>query len=388
MENIKKINKKASRSAVWVVYIVILFEMIYMSTPFAIFFYSVYRLPLQFLNESSATSWLVQNIFPHFTQTNSVVINFLLYASWPLMGIGLAIFLISFIQLYWAKFRKKGAVVGGLYRFIRHPQYVAWSIFGLGIAIFWSRMIVILMYISMLFVYYLLAKSEERECLEKFGDGYRGYYQKTGKFLPRIKKNIPDHPREILPSKGVKRIGALMAVYLVTMFCSSVLGLFVRSYSLSRISSGVWNNAAVISTAPMDKTQMTKIVSLAVNDADVKHRLGQILDPESKSQLIYIVPLEWKIPELAMEPEQAGHRRHGYNPTTHMNPADFDPNLYKVLFSEAEVDDGVEVKNIISKARYQKPLLLIKLNLQTNRVITIETPPARGKYANIPVPIY
>jgi protein-S-isoprenylcysteine O-methyltransferase Ste14 len=388
MENIKKINKKASRSFVWFVYIVILFEMIYMSTPFAIFFYSVYRLPLQFLNESSATSWLVQNIFPHFTQTNSVVINSLLYASWPLMGIGLAMFLISFIQLYWARFRKKGVVVAGLYRFIRHPQYVAWSIFGLGIAIFWSRMIVILMYISMLFVYYLLAKSEERECLEKYGDSYRRYYQKTGRFLPRINKNIPDHLRQILPPKGVKRIGALMAVYLLAMLSTGALGLYVRSYSLSRISSGVWDNAAIISTAPMGKSQMTKIVSLAANDTDAKHRLGQIVDPATTSLLIYIVPLEWRIPELGMEPEQAGHRRHGFNPTTHMNPTDFDRNLYKVLFSEAGVDDGVEGKDIISKARYQKPLLLVKLNLQTNRVIAIETPPDQGKYADIPVPIF
>ena len=388
MENIKKINKKASRSAVWVVYIVILFEMIYMSTPFAIFFYSVYRLPLQFLNESSATSWLVQNIFPHFTQTNSVVINSLLYASWPLMGIGLAMFLISFVQLYWAKFRKKGAVVGGLYRFIRHPQYVAWSIFGLGIAIFWSRMIVILMYISMLFVYYLLAKSEERECLDKYGDSYRSYFQKTGRFLPRIKKNIPDHPRQILPSKGVKRIGALVAVYVLVLLCSSALGLFIRSYSLSRISSGTWENAAVISTAPMDQSQMTEIVSLAMNDTEAKHRLDKIADPASTSQLIYIVPLEWRIPELAMEPEQAGRRRHGFNPTTHMNPTDFDRNLYKILFSEAGVDPGVQGKDIISKARYQKPLLLVKLNLKTNRVIGIETPPEKGKYADVPVPIF
>jgi protein-S-isoprenylcysteine O-methyltransferase Ste14 len=120
------------------------------------------------------------------------------------MGIGLAMFLISFMHLYWAKFRKKGVVAAGLYRFIRHPQYVAWSIFGLGIAIFWSRMIVILMYISMLFVYYFLAKSEERKCMRKYGDSYRSYYQKTGRFLPRINKNIPDHPREILPPKGVK----------------------------------------------------------------------------------------------------------------------------------------------------------------------------------------
>ena len=63
-------------------------------------------------------------------------------------------------------------------------------------------------------------------------------------------------------------------------------------------------------------------------------------------------------------------------------------NLYKVLFSKAGVDGGVEVKDIISKARYQKPLLLVKLDLQTNRVIGIETPPHQGKYADVPVPIF
>lgn len=89
-----------------------------------------------------------------------------------------------------------------------------------------------------------------------------------------------------------------------------------------------------------------------------------------------------------MEPEQAGQRHHGYNPTKHGNPADFDRNLYKVLFSRAGVDKGVEGKDIISKARYQKPLLLVKLNLQSNRVIGIETPPNQGKYADIPVPIF
>jgi hypothetical protein len=240
----------------------------------------------------------------------------------------------------------------------------------------------------MLFVYYLLAKSEERECLEKYGDSYRSYYQKTGRFLPRINKNISDHPREILPPKGVKRIGALMAVYLLTMLCTIALGLFVRSYSLSKISSGVWGDAAVISTALMGKSQMTKIVSLAVNDTDAKHRLGQIVDPASTSQLIYIVPLEWKIPELAMESEQAGQRHHGYNPTNHGNPTDFDRNLYKVLFSEAGVDRNVIGKDIILKARYQKPFLLVKLNLQNRRIISIDNPPEQGKYADVPVPLF
>ncbi|MGD2271872.1 MAG: isoprenylcysteine carboxylmethyltransferase family protein [Desulfobacterales bacterium] len=388
MENIKEINKKASRSAIWFAYIVIFFEMIYMSTPFAVFFYSVYRPPLQFLNESSATFWLVQNIFPHFAQTNSVFINSLLYASWPLMGTGLAIFLISFIQLYWAKFRKKGAVEGGLYRFIRHPQYIGWSIFGLGIAIFWSRMIVILMYVSMLFVYYLLARSEERDCLEKYGERYRSYYRKTGRFFPKLNPNKRYLSRRTLPEKGVKRTGTLIIVYLLTIFGTIGLGLFLRSYSLSNISSVSRDNAAVISTFPMDEGQINAIVAIAMQDKIVKRKLAPKIDFARTAQLIYIIPLEWKIPELAMESAQAGQRDHGFNPTNHMNPTDFDRNLYKVLFSKAGVDKNVAGKDIISKARYQKPLLLVKLNLQTNRVIGVETPPDQGKYGDLPVPIF
>jgi hypothetical protein len=244
------------------------------------------------------------------------------------------------------------------------------------------------MYISMLFVYYLLARSEERECLEKFGDSYRRYYENTGRILPRISRNRIHGPTENLPRKGVKRVGALVAIYLVTLLCTIALGRSVRSYSLSTISSGVWKNAAVISTTAMSESQMTEIVTLAVSDPDVKHRLGQLVEPASTCQLIYIVPLEWKIPELAMESEQTGQRHQGYNPTTHMNPTDFDPNRYKVLFSNAEVNDGLKGKDIIAKARYQKPLLLVKLNLQTHRVTAIKTPPAQGKYANIPVPIF
>jgi hypothetical protein len=238
------------------------------------------------------------------------------------------------------------------------------------------------------FVYYLLARSEERECFEKYGESYRDYYQKTGRFLPRIKKNITDHLGEILPPKGVKRIGALMVVYLLTVACTIVLGLFARSYSLSRISTIVRDNAAVISTVPMGKSQMAKIVSIAVNEANGRHRLVQIADPVDTRQLIYIVPLEWRIPELTMESAQNGQRGHGFNPTNHMNPTDFDRNLYKVLFSMTGVDEGVAGKDIISKARYQKPFLLVKLNLQTKRVIGIETPPHQGKYAGVPVPIF
>jgi protein-S-isoprenylcysteine O-methyltransferase Ste14 len=381
-------KKAASRSAVWIVYAIIFFEMLYMATPFAIFFYSVYAMPLKALNHSDTSAWLVQSILPHFTQSSSIVINVLLWVSWPLMGIGFIIFGIGFGQVYWSKFRRKGAVFGGIYRYSRHPQYAAWIIFGLGMAIFWSRMIVIITYVSMLFVYYFLAKAEERECLRKYGESYQAYLEKTGRFLPRFSPRKLHNPRKILPQRGLKRVAAIMVIYLVTIFCTIELGLWLRSYSLSEISTVSWKDSAAISTSLMGQPQMTEILSIARNDQNARRTLRTLVDSPGTKQLIYIVPLEWNISELAMEADRDGEHEHGFNPTTHMNPTQFNPNLYKVLFSKAVVDDGAEGDEIISKARAQKPLLLVKVDLLAKRVIDIEKPPQQGKYANIPVPLF
>ena len=388
MKQISTFDKKVTKSAVWFAYIVILFEMIYMSTPFAVFFYSVYGMPLKSFNESGSTAWLVQNIFPHFTQTESLLINTLLYISWPLMGIGLALFIIAFVQVYWAKFRKKGAVVGGMYRFIRHPQYAAWAIFGLGMAIFWSRMIVVITYVSMLFVYYVLAKREEQECLEKYGEPYRAYLQRTGRFLPKFSTFRQHNPRSILPRNGLKRTAALIGVYIITIGCTIGLGLGLRSYSLSQISSISETNSAAISTTPMAPEQMRAILSIATNNKAVMGELQSMIDTSRTQQLVYIVPEEWQISELSMEEGGEHSHEHVFNPTNHGNPMDFDRSRYKVLFSKAVVDRAVAGKAIISKTRFQKPLLLVKVNMNYKRVTEIAMPPVQGKYADIPVPLF
>jgi protein-S-isoprenylcysteine O-methyltransferase Ste14 len=359
-----------------------------MATPFAVFFYSVYGQPLKMLNNSSATSWLVQHIFPHFTQTSSSLISALLYISWPLMCVGFIIFVVGFIQIYGAKLLKKGPVLGGLYRCIRHPQYMGWAIFGLGMAIAWSRIIVLIMYVSMLFVYYLLAKSEERECLNKYGESYRTYLQKTGRFFPKFKRRKLDDRKPLLPETGKKRVVALIAIYVVMIFCVVRLGMWLRSYSISKISHLSEKDAAVVSTVLMSPSQMKKILTIVKNNEKAVVELKTTMGSEKKKQLIYIVPLKWRIPELAMEVEQEGHHGHGYNPTTHGNTMALHRDLYKVLYSEAVVDHGVEGKEIILKARGQKPMLLVKVDTNKKGVIGIEKPPEEGKYKDVPVPLF
>ncbi len=64
----------------------------------------------------------------------------------PSMGalmvlLGLIGFVLSAFQLYYAKFRRRGAVRSGHYKRIRHPQYLSLGLAGLGLLIRPSRTI-------------------------------------------------------------------------------------------------------------------------------------------------------------------------------------------------------------------------------------------------------
>lgn len=384
MDYPRAFKTKTSRVVVWSAYVFIIFEMIYMSTPFAVFFYSVYGWPLKFLSQNTATLWLTQNILPHFTQTGSVLINTLLYMSWPLMGLGLVIFIIGFCQVYWAKFRRKGPVLGGLYRYIRHPQYAAWAIFGLGIALFWSRMIVWLMYVTMLFVYYLLAVNEERECIEKYGEPYQSYLQKTGRFFPRFRKSSGAPAGASLSRRGL--VAAFVMVYLIALLGTVGLGFLMRGYALSQISMISQKDTAVVSLMRMDRETMERITAIALSDARTREQLNALPGPQKR--LIYIMPSSWHVSELAMEEKAYREGHHGFNPTTHMNPEVNDHNKYKVLVSKPMVDKQAEGKEILAQARGQIPVLVVNVDLMKETVSSVEKPPSRGKYGDLPVPLY
>jgi len=93
----------------------VILEPIWMLLPFAGFLYGSV-LQIQTLNRNPQTSWLTHFVFPVLT----------LGWTGPIMVVaGLVVFFIGAGQIYWAKFRRSGIVTGGLYRFVRHPQYIA-----------------------------------------------------------------------------------------------------------------------------------------------------------------------------------------------------------------------------------------------------------------------
>jgi len=166
--------KRVGQGLLKVLSLFVILEPIWMLLPFAGFLYGSV-LHIQTLNRNPSTAWLTHFVFPVLT------------LGWvgPVMVLaGLALFFIGAGQIYWAKFRRSGLVTRGLYRFVRHPQYVNLTLFGVGILLTWGRAVTFLAFFLMMFLYYHLARSEERTCIRLFGEAYERYRERTSFIFP------------------------------------------------------------------------------------------------------------------------------------------------------------------------------------------------------------
>ena len=146
--------KKIFTPTAWLFYLIIGIEILYMISPFAVYYYSTFGPSLNFLHNSPTTAWLTSFFLPHYVETSSVILNRVHASGGVLIVVGFAFFFIGAGQIYFYKFTKRGAVTRGIYKVIRHPQYVALAIMGLGLLMVWPRFTVLIMFVSILFVYY------------------------------------------------------------------------------------------------------------------------------------------------------------------------------------------------------------------------------------------
>ncbi len=102
-----------------------------------------------------------------------------------LLFVGIGIFMEGWRELHRA--RKEGRlVIDRLYGLVRHPQYTGLfiALFGEGI-VHWPTVFSVALFPVSVLAYYLLARSEEREVEEEFGDEYREYRKRVPMFIPR-----------------------------------------------------------------------------------------------------------------------------------------------------------------------------------------------------------
>ncbi|MEW6456420.1 MAG: isoprenylcysteine carboxylmethyltransferase family protein [Acidobacteriota bacterium] len=96
--------------------------------------------------------------------------------------IGLALIAIGWAQIH----RAKGLVTTGIYRYIRHPQYMGIFLFIFGWIVHWPSVVTLILWPILIGAYVWLAKQEERQAVEEFGTLYLEYAKRTKRFIPLI----------------------------------------------------------------------------------------------------------------------------------------------------------------------------------------------------------
>ena len=102
--------------------------------------------------------------------------------------VGLPITLVGLIGgviviLNWAASPRGEPVTKGLYRYSRHPMYVTSFVFLLGVSVATASWVFLLFTILLIASSFYFAPVEERSCLEKYGDTYRAYMNKTPRYV-------------------------------------------------------------------------------------------------------------------------------------------------------------------------------------------------------------
>ena len=74
----------------------------------------------------------------------------------------------------------------GPYARVRHPQYIGFVLIMTGFLLQWPTLVTLAMFPVVVFMYWRLARREEKDAREAFGEAYRRYEEDTPAFLPKF----------------------------------------------------------------------------------------------------------------------------------------------------------------------------------------------------------
>ena len=392
-------TKKLLLRSSLVLYFVIAFEVLIMISPFAGFFYSVFNPVLLKLAGSSSTRWLSAFYLPHMVLPQDWLLLFVRVMGSVLFVVGMVIFIVCAGQIYYAKFTKKGAVLGGLYSFIRHPQYLALGIAGLGLSILWPRFLTIVLWIVMALVYYVLAKDEERRMLNAHEATYRSYMDKTGMFLPRALE------RSLTPSSTIGKVMFALVLAAAVMGTASLL----RVYTINHLT--LWTKAQNIAA----------IAILPEDGAMMDHRMGDILAlpevrqrmQENKKYLVYFIPQhyimqgmiadtggDWKLfnqhHSMAMIADWIfnpfGHLREGHHAMhsgmQHESGSRSNGIVRRLIFLSIEDSAVNSPADLFSINALRVPQFMADVEVHTLQLLEVKDLPHGSGWGTVPTPVF
>lgn len=407
-------KRVAAGSAIFLSFVVAM-EIVIMISPFAVFFYSVFNPFLTLLDSSPLTRWLAAFFLPHMIVPPNLPLQILRVISSVFFVGGLGIFLICAIQVYGGKILRRGPAKWGFYAIIRHPQYAALAMAALGMAIMWPRFLTLALLALMLFLYYLLAISEENRMLSRFGESYQEYLNRMGMFIPKFIERVftgENHTRKPLT---FARASAILVSLLIIIVGG---GFLLRSYTVRHLPLSTIGGVDVLTITKDDNENVQDLVPALLADSSISARLQPIINDSNHHILAYFIPVdyvmqgmiantgeEWKLFQrhktLAMITEYVlhpyAHLVSGHAHHMQMTGMVHDMNMYnspamkrRVIFmeissSKGETADATDDFGINVKRR---PLFFADIHLHTAEIMNVQDTPSGSGWGTVPTPMF
>jgi protein-S-isoprenylcysteine O-methyltransferase Ste14 len=107
--------------------------------------------------------------------------------SLALIAMGLALVAVGWAQVFGARYELR---TSGIYRFVRHPQYLGLILVIVALNIQWPTILTLLMAPVLIFMYVRQARREDKELEARFGDAFTSYAARVPAFIPRLHRPI------------------------------------------------------------------------------------------------------------------------------------------------------------------------------------------------------
>jgi protein-S-isoprenylcysteine O-methyltransferase Ste14 len=410
----KRISRITANSAI-VLSFIVAFEIVIMISPFAFFFYAAFNPFLLALNQSGITRWLTAFFLPHMVLPPNGMLIVIRALGSVFFVAGMLVFLVCAVQVYLGKLFKKGTATKGLYVFIRHPQYIGLAFAALGLAIIWPRFLTLFLLAVMLFLYYVLAKDEERRMMNRFGESYTAYMNRTGMFVPRSVEKIFIKNLSLQRAPSVGKVGLIFLGLMIVIIGS---GFILRAYTVRHLPLVQIENVDVITITSEDSATVRELLPAVFGDSVVASKLKLFEKTYNHRVLAYFIPIDygmqgmiantgeqWKLFEqhktIGIFVENLLHpfahltSGHAY----HMDMANMKhgPEMYAMLAMKRRVifidisSDNHELKSPLDDfdiSIKRTPLFFVDVHLHTAEILQVRDTPTGSGWGTVPTPMF
>jgi protein-S-isoprenylcysteine O-methyltransferase Ste14 len=412
MENSGSVGRRFAARGAIVVSFIVAFEIAIMISPFAFYFYAAFNPFLIALNQSPLTRWLTAFFLPHMVSPPNGILAAIRVAGSIFFVLGIIIFLFCAAQVYLGKLLKRGVATKGLYALIRHPQYLGLGLAALGLAIMWPRFLTLVLFGVMLFLYYILAKDEERRMTSRFGESYISYTNQTGMFLPRFIEKV------WIGGTKRQRLGLGKAIFIFAVLLIVIVGsgFVLRAYTVHHLPMEQIDHVDVIAITKDDLIPAKQIMTSILKGLVLSSKVKEVENGTDHRLLAYFIPVdyvmqgmiadtggEWRLFEqhktIGMITDYIfhpfahlteGHAHHVGMEQHDLNMHDSPAMKRRIIFIEVsgnnhEITSPFDDFDINAT---RTPLFFVDVHLHTGEILQVQNTPAGSGWGTVPTPMF